>query len=329
MTLTIQETHDHKAKRLFDLTHRLIDASEKRSMHPTSDHPWEIAVGKPWLKKKERISIYGTPYWDLATEEEKRLLSIEEVVTWWSGFIAFEQLVSEYYMRVINTGKFRDLPHVEAYMRHFVKEEIVHTIVFKKAIAYFGSEAYELPNEFLRSFYDDNAMSGPYPLMAVYLTMLVEWMADLYQHLDTDADYIHPLGKAVVLEHWKEEMRHIKWGQNMIVGLAHTDPEFQQAIREFTPVYLRQFVDQGITNIDCFERIGFRDPAFQDKEKLAEAVLYNDHRRSLNSEVTQPMMAYFVSSEIYDPQYRQFWEQNGFAEDIDHIMNKEPQDEEA
>jgi hypothetical protein len=324
--------NDRKAQRLFSLTHRLIDASEKRSMHPNADHPWALEVGeKPWLKKKERISIYGTPYWDLASEEEKRLLSIEEVVTWWSGFIAFEQLVSEYYMRVINTGKFHDLPHVEDYMRHFVKEEIVHTIVFKKAIAYFGSEVYELPNEFLRSFYDDNTMSGPYPLMAVYLTMLVEWMADLYQHLDVDADadYIHPLGKAVVLEHWKEEMRHIKWGQNMIVGLAHTDPEFLQAIREFTPIYLRQFVDQGITNIDCFDRIGFQHPAFQDKEKLTEAVLNNEHRRRLNYEVTQPMMAYFVSSGIYDPEYRVFWEQNGFAEDIDNILNKELQSEEA
>jgi len=323
------ETNNRKAKRLFNLTHRLIDASEKRSMHPTADHPWDLAVTKPCLKKIERISIYGTPYWDLATEEEKRVLGIEEVVTWWSGFISFEQLVSEYYMRAINTGKFSDLPHVESYMRHFVKEEIVHTIVFKKAIAYYGSEPYALPDEMLRSFYDDNAMSGPYPLMAVYLTMLIEWMADLYQHLDVDADYVHPLAKAVVHEHWKEEMRHIKWGQNMIVCLADTDPEFQQAIREFTPLYLRQFVDQGITNIDCFHRIGFSHPAFLDKEALTEAVLYNEHRQRLNSEVTQPMMAYFVSSGIYDPQYRHFWEQHGFAGDIDHILSKEPLYEEA
>lgn len=290
-------------------------------MTTLAHHPWDMEVGTPWIRKKERISIYGTPYWDLATEDEKRRLALEETVTWWSGFIGLEQLVVEYYMRVVNHGTFARLPHIEEYMKHFIKEELIHTLVFQKAITYFGSEVYAMP-EFMRSFYDDNAGTGEYPLMAVYMTMLIEWVADLYQQLDVDADYIHPLATAVVREHWKEEVRHIKWGQNMIIGLADTDPEFQQGIREFTPIYMRQLVDQGVTNIDCFNRVGMSHPAFQDHEKLLETVLYSEHRKRLNVELCVPMVRYFVAAGIYDEAYHDLWLEQGFGEELDIVLNK-------
>lgn len=317
-----QQQNEQKQQRLFSLTRRLIEASEKGGMTTLAHHPWDIPVGDmPMLRKRERISIYGTPYWDLATEKEKQLLAREELVTWWSGFIGLEQLVIEYYMRVINKGTFAKLPHIEDYMKHFIKEELVHTMVFKKAVAYFGSEVYPMP-EFMRSFYDDNAGSGEYPLMSVYMTLLLEWMADLYQQLDVDADYVHPLAKAVVKEHWKEEMRHIKWGQNMVLGLAHTDPEFQTAVREFTPIYMRQLVDQGVTNIDCFNRVGMSHPAFQDHEALLDAVLYSEHRKQLNVELCLPMMRYFVTTGIYHPDYHDLWIDQGFGVELDMVLNK-------
>jgi hypothetical protein len=309
-------------KGLANVTKRLIAASEKRSMSTSKDHPWDDAVTlNPVLRKRERVSIYGTPYWDLASENERERLSKEEVVTWWSGFIHFEGLVSEYYMRVINNGGFRNLPYVEEYMKHFVKEEIVHTIVFDKAIRYFGSELYQAP-EFMRTFYDDNAGTGEYPLMAVYLTMVIEWLADLYQRLDVDADYVHPLAKAVVREHWKEETRHIKWGQSMIMSLANADPEFQLHAREMTPVYLRQLIDQGVTNTECFERIGIKHEAFQDHEKLLEAVLYSPHRKRLNDDLAIPLIRYFVAAGLYDDKYRDLWESQGFGEVVNRVLRE-------
>ncbi|MBV8270846.1 MAG: diiron oxygenase [Cupriavidus sp.] len=308
-----------KVQRMLKVTERLIDASEQRQMHLLHDHPWDAPVDKPFLMKRERISIYGTPYWDLASEEEIRRLSIEEIVTWWSGFVGLEQLVSEYYMRLVNLRKFRTLPRLETYLKHFVKEEIVHTLVFLKAMDYYGSEMYEVP-EFVRSLFDDNASTGEYPLMAVYLTMMVEWLADIQQHLDTDADYVHVLAKSVVHAHWREEMRHIKFGQNVILALADTDQDFIDKARQFTPVFLRQVVDQGVTNIECFDRVGFKHPAFADKEALLEAVIGSPHRQALNRELVRPMMRYFVTSGIYVPQYHALWAEQGFEADIQEAL---------
>lgn len=299
--------------RLNSVTERLISSSEKRSMSTLNDHPWEIPVGEaPILRKTERLSIYATEYWDRTTDEERLRLSQEEMASWWSAFIHLESLVVEYYMKELNGGAFDDLPIVRDYMKHFVKEEIVHTLVFGKALDYFGIEVYPMP-DFLHSFYDDNAGTGKYPLMAVYLTMIIEWIADEYQRLDADAEYVHPMAKAVVQAHWREEMRHIKWGQQMIKSLVDTDDEFKEHARQLTPVYVRQLIDQGVTNVDCFDRIEFADPVFKDREALLDTVINSEHRRQLNEEMMKPLIHYFVTSGIYDQKYREIWEMNGFG----------------
>lgn len=309
-------------QRLNQVTERLIASSEKKSMSTLYSHPWDEPVTEaPYLRRKERISIYGTPYWEKATEEEIQRLSVEEMVTWWAAFVHLESLVVEYYMRELNNDAFDDLPIVRDYMKHFIKEELVHTLVFKKAIDYFGNTLYAMP-PFLRSFYDDNAGTGRYPLMAVYLTMVIEWIADQYQRLDVEADYVHPMAKAVVQEHWREEMRHIKWGQQMVQSLISTDDEFRRHAQELTPVYVRQLIDQGITNVECFDRIGFADPAFQDHEALLDAVLYSEHRQQLNSELIRPLLHYFIQADIYHPDYHDIWVSQGFEADLLPLLKK-------
>lgn len=314
---------DKKIKRLNAVTERLIGSSEKRSMSTLNDHPWEMPVGdSPILRKTERISIFGTDYWEKTTEEERVRLSQEEMVSWWSAFIHLESLVVEYYMKELNGGAFDDLPIVRDYMKHFIKEELVHTLVFGKALDYFNIDIYPMP-DFLRSFYDDNAGTGKYPLMAVYLTMIIEWIADEYQRLDADAEYVHPMARAVVQAHWREEMRHIKWGQQMIKSLIDTDDEFKLHAQQLTPIYVRQLIDQGVTNVDCFERAELSHPDFDDKEALLDAVLESPHRQKLNDEMMKPIVHYFVSSGIYNPDFHDIWAMQGFGHLIDSITNKD------
>lgn len=317
-----EEEHNTKISKLTKLTERLIKTSEKNSMSTLHDHPWEVELTESvYLRNMERISIYGTPYWDKASEEERRLLGFEEMITWWSGFIHLESLVVEAYQAELNKGCFSPYPEIRQYMRHFIKEELIHTIVFEKGINYFGGKVYPM-TDFLGSFFHDHTGNGKDPLLAVFLTMMIEWVADEYQRLDTSDDYIHPMAKTIVQAHWKEEMRHIKWGQNMIKNLIHTDPEFKENVQQLTAIYLRQQIDQGVTNIECFERVKFKDPAFEDKEALIEAVLYSEHRQKLNSQLVEPLLYYYVNSGVYDEKYHDVWEGQGFGEDIMNIINK-------
>lgn len=316
-----EEDSQSKVERLIEVTKRLTSASEKQSMSTLRDHPWDLEITEPvHLRNEERISIYGTPYWDLATEDERRRLGFEELISWWSAFVHLESLVVEGYQAELNNGAFSSMPEVREYMRHFIKEELVHTIVFDKGIRYFGGEIYEAP-EFLGSLFRDLG-NGKDPLLSVFIVMMIEWVADEYQRLDTSADYIHPMAKTIVRTHWKEEMRHIKWGQNMIKNLIHTDDEFRINAQQLTPIFLRQQIDQGVTNVDCFDRVNIAHPAFEDKEALLDAVLYSDHRKKLNSQITAPLLNYYINSGIYTAEYHDLWVAQGFSDDLELILNR-------
>ena len=304
------------SSRLIRLSKKLSYASSLRQMSIVGDHPWEEPQSEQlWLRAPEKLSLYGTPYLKLASEAELRQLSRLELGSWWHGFIVFERLVTEYYMRLINKGVFAQFPEVVDYMHHFCREELNHCLVFEKAMRHFGVPMFEVPDA-MTDFYVDNGESGKYPLVSVYLTLVIEWIADLYQRMDVDGKGISPLATAVVREHTREEARHIAWAQEMIRSLAHEVPEFLESARQYTPVFVRQFVDAGVCNVECFQRVEFKHPAFQDTETLIREVIDNPHRRQLNRGLLSPVMRFFVEAGIYDDAYADLWESANFGDDI-------------
>lgn len=309
--------------KLTALSQQLTAASESRQMSVVSSHPWhEVPGPTTWLRARNKLSIYGTPYYRLATESELQRLSVLELGTWWNGFIVFERLVTEYYMRLINKNQFASLPAVGRYMHHFCREELTHALVFEKAMSHFGVEPFAVP-EGMTDFYIDSSASGEYPLMNVYLTLVIEWIADLYQRTDVDAQHVSPLAQAVVREHTREEARHIAWAQQMIMSLTSEVPGFLENARQFTPPFCRQFLNGGVTNVDCYERVGFADPAFRDVESLLECVLDSEHRRSVHQALMRPLHRFFVQAGIYDKKYHDLWEDAGFGPDVRQALARQ------
>lgn len=305
---------DQELKEVVD---RLNRASVSRQMHLEDDHPWDEEVtNTTWLRKREALSIYGTHYYELATEEERRQLSIQELGTWWQAFMVLEKILTEYYMRLINNGAFQARPEIVDYMLHFSREEITHSMIFHKAMDHFQIELFEVP-EFLKDFYVDNCEEGKTPLMSIYLTMLLEMVADYYQRFDVDGPEVSPLAKAIIKEHTREEARHIEWAKNMIFRLAQEDPGFLEQAQQYTPPFMRQLLDQGVTNVDCFTRVNFAHPAFQDIEAVLETVLYNDHRRKIHQEIAKHTIRFLVQAGIYDEKYHELWEAQDLAEDVE------------
>lgn len=302
---------------LLKVTERLKKASVNRQMHLENDHPWdELVTDKTWLRRREALSIYGTPYYKLATEDELRRLSFHELGTWWQAFMLLEQILTEYYMRLINNGAFQDRPELIDYMLHFSREEITHSMVFFKAMNHFGIPLFDVP-DFLKDFYVDNCEEGSSPLMSIYLTMLIEWVADEYQIFDVDGPEVSPLAKAVVKEHRREEARHIEWAKNMIYRLAQEDQSFLDQAQQYTPPFMRQLLDQGVTNVDCFRRVGFANKAFEDIDTLLETVLYNDYRKKIHQNMTKHIIRFLIESGIYDEKYHELWQAADLEEDIE------------
>jgi hypothetical protein len=314
--LVLSESADKFIKRLSKL-------SEKKQMNLTDSHPWDEPYDEnAWLKKRENLSIYGTKFYDLATEEERIRLAKLETGGWWASFIALENLVTEYYMKLINHQSLAQFPSVVEYMMHFCKEEIVHSMVFRKAMEHYKIEPLEV-SEFIKDFYQDNASMEEFPLKAIYLTIIIEWFAENNAMLDLQNDFVAPLAAAVAFEHNKEETRHIAWGKRMVTELCHQVPGFMDEAREFTPGFLRGLVDTIFGNMDVLARANFSHPAFQDIEDYFETVLFSDNKKRIDKEIMTPIFEFFVEIGIYHPDYRSYWEESRFEEIIDSILEQQ------
>ncbi|PWN70233.1 hypothetical protein C1631_009605 [Chryseobacterium phosphatilyticum] len=337
--------YDLKKKKLSSkfsiLLEKLNKASEKKQMSLLLDHPWDEPVEGAWLKKRENIAIYGTPYYDLASEEERRLLSVYETGAWWYTFIVFENLVSEYYMKIVNHGTLKRFPDVVTYMHHFCKEEIVHAMVFRKAMTHFKITPFPIPLN-LREIYSHNAAMSEFPLKAIYLTILIEWLAENNAMEDCNDKGISVLSRAVAVEHHKEEARHIEWGKNMIREFIDVVPDFLQEAQQITAPMIRSMLDMAVSSVVVYSRVGFENKAFRNYKDLIPTVLNSDNRKKINSRIVAPMMRYFVELGICDPQNTEnmkVWEEHGFGQDaidaleyfkkktatdtdIDNVMNK-------
>ncbi|GEN68635.1 diiron oxygenase [Chryseobacterium rhizosphaerae] len=305
--------------RFSDLLEKLNKASEKKQMSLLLDHPWDEPIDNVWLKKRENISIYGTPYYDLASEEERRLLSVYETGAWWYTFIVFENLVSEYYMKIVNHGSLKRFPEVVKYIHHFCKEEIVHAMVFRKAMNYFNIAPFPVPLN-LREIYSHNASMSEFPLKAIYLTILIEWLAENNAMEDCNSKEISKLSRAVAVEHHKEEARHIEWGKNMIREFIDVVPDFLNEAREITAPMLRSMLDMSISSIMVYARVGFKDKAFKNYKELIPTVLNTENRKKINSKIMAPMMRYFVEIGICTHENIEVWKANGFEKDVEDAV---------
>lgn len=296
---------------------KLASASERRQMSMISDHAWNSPkLERCWLRRKENLSIYGTEYFDLATEDELYKLSRLELATWWQGFMIFERLVTEYYMGLVNQSVFASRPEIEEYLHHFCREEVNHAMVFAKAMDWYNVPLFEVP-EFLTDFYNDTSYSGKYPLMTIYLTLVMEWIADRYQKNDVASDDIDPLAKSVVREHAREEARHIDWAKYMVLNLATEVPEFEAEVKQFTAPFCRQFLQQGVTNIEAYERVDFKHPRLREHEEVLAAVIDSENTQRIHREIMEPLLDYFVKAGIYDVEFHESWVSAGFEKEIE------------
>lgn len=306
-----------------DKLNKLNHASEKHQMNLVTTHPWDEKYdSKVLMKKTENISIYGTRYWDLATEDEKLRLAKQETGVLWNTFIVFENLVTEYYLKIINHESLLEFPDIIEYMHHFCKEEIVHAMVFRKAMKHFEIEPFPVAQN-LKDFYMDNASMAEFPLKAIYMTIMIEWFAENTAVGDMRANDLSPLAKAIAIEHHKEEARHIEWGKQMVKEFAERIPEFLPEAREYTPFWMRTLLDMSTCNPETYERVGFKHPDFEDREAIFEAAIFSERRSEINNEIMKPILKFCMEVGLYDDDVKELWVSCRFGDLIAEVENEQ------
>lgn len=261
----------------------LVSTSNRSSLEVDIALPWANGIDKAVLPKRAEHSwIYGTRYWDMLTDEQKHELLWLENGRDVTAFIKLERYLPILYVGYIL--KYRDeLPkEIYDYLLIFSKEEIVHTMMFKRYMKLAQLPMIMDPESPFKAFL---AVVGDMkPVFGIFFTLVLEWAAELNAVHLSQYEGCEPLTKRMFREHHVEEVRHIAFGKRIVEDFFEQgDPEEVARIREqFKPIV------QGVYDEITFNRMmedftSFKFPVSKDDKEAIQEIRTSEHNRKLNA----------------------------------------------
>jgi hypothetical protein len=277
-----------------DNIRKLVQASHRSFMDVDGVLPWSDGIDQSKSPKAARTSwVYGTPVWDKLTEGQRHELLWKETARDVSMFIWLEQTLPPLYVGYVNTYPHGLSPEIYEYLMIFSKEEIVHTLMFRRYMAIARLPLFTPP-------------SGPYtallsklpvlhPAIGILWTLTLEWAAELVAMSGTQEPEVEALTRKMFHEHHVEEVRHITFGRRIIENFFNTASHAEQAaVREqFKPV-LENLIDMLTFNPEIASHLSFPFPADLTDPDVVSTIRRSDNNRALNELRFKPQRDWFI-----------------------------------
>jgi hypothetical protein len=203
----------------------LINASHRNLLFLDKVVDWEMGIdfSKP-PKVAESSWIYGTPYWDALTPEQRNEVLWLETGRDVSYFIWLEQTLPELYVGYVNKYHGALTDDVREYMMVFSREEIVHTLMFRRYLDAANLRLWSHPENIPNYSRFEQQLAGKHPVYGICWNLLIEWFAELNSIFQTQTDGIDPLTRTMFREHHTEELRHIAFAKTVCENYFDTAP---------------------------------------------------------------------------------------------------------
>lgn len=273
---------------------KLVQASHRSFMDVDGVLPWQDGIDQTLPPKAENTSwIYGTTYWDSLSEAQRRELLWKETARDVSMFIWLEQTIPPLYVGYVNTYRDRLSPEIYEYLMIFSKEEIVHTLMFRRYMKLAGLELFAPP-------------SGPYtallerlpvlhPAIGILWTLTIEWAAELVSMFGSQGEGVEPLTRSMFHAHHLEEIRHITFGRRVIESFfSSASSADQEVVREqFRPV-LNNLIDLLTFNPEISAHVSFQLPVDVHDQDAIRAIRKSPNNLILNASRFKEQRDWFV-----------------------------------
>lgn len=262
----------------------LIDASHRKLLKLNEVVDWSAGVDKKQLPKLEETAwLYGTPYWDAMTAEQRLECLWLETARDVSYFIWLEQALPQLYVGYVN--KYNDVlsPDVREYLMIFSREEIVHTLMFRRYLKVADLEMWSNPETIPQFSTFEQQLPNRHPVYGIIWNLLIEWFAELNSIYQTQHDSIEPLTRKMFREHHMEEVRHIAFAKHIAENFFETAPaaEVEEMCGFFRMGY--QFLVDEYTFMPEIARFASFDfPIKADDQDAIKAIRNSEHNRALN-----------------------------------------------
>jgi P-aminobenzoate N-oxygenase AurF len=276
----------------------LINASHRSYIDLNSYLPWQDGINKKMVPKPANQSwLYGTPYYDELTEEQRLETLWLENARDVSMFIHFEHFLPPLYAGYCNSYG-RDLdPLVYEYLLLFSREELTHIMSFQRY-----REVAELPlfappggwNPFTKS------LSTMRPEIGICLTLLVEWLAELGAMHAVRSTEVEPLTRKLFREHHVEETRHLAFGKSIAeVFLQRCSAEEADQVKQLLRGFMRGYLPAYTYNPEIARFTSFRFPVQPDDEQAISTVRNSTHNQQLNNERFKELIAWCTAQGVW------------------------------
>ncbi len=283
--LTIAESRVEKVRKLSQTSHQ-------RTMDHATVLPWDQDVDLSLFPKDpEHIWIKGTPYFDALTAEQQRELAWIETARDISMFIWLEQTLPPLYMGYITKFHDRISPELQEYLMVFSKEEIVHTLTFKRFMDKAGLKMFAPPAG-LYELLTETLPKMP-PAVGVLFTLLMEWVAELSAMHTSQGEAVEPMTRTMFREHHFDEARHIAFGRWISESFFdNASEEEAEQVRAMSRRIFPSLIDMFTYNPEVALHTSFAFPIQPDEMDKIEQVWRSEHNARLNAKRFAEMYAW-------------------------------------
>ncbi|MCU1246371.1 MAG: hypothetical protein JWN02_2281 [Acidobacteria bacterium] len=279
----------------------LIDKSHSSYMDLNTVVDWEKGIDRSIRPKKSEHSwVYGTPYWDALSEEQRLELLWVENAQIASGFIWLEEGLSPLFIRLLHKHRDHMPQPIYDYMMIFCKEEIVHTQMFRRYLTQAGLPLYQRPE--IMQFIEE--LVNMHPVAGVLCTYLTEGIAEEAAMRQCAAD-VDPLTARMYMEHHREEVRHLAFGRWICeFFFEKASPETRGKLGYLVRSYMSTVVPQFTYNPEISKYLSFDlgiDP--QDAEAVAR-IRKSPNNERINGERYGPMLQWVKKLGLAPAEYQ-------------------------
>lgn len=282
---------------------RLIGGSVRRSYEPEVAIDWDAPLvdGKYFLPR-EVISLYGTPYWEELTEEQRITLSREELANVLSVGLWFENILNRaLLLQLLREDPAGPFAH---YVLTEMGDECRHMTMFGKVIGRVGARPYRMGrrDRFL-------AAALPHVLRGSLLwvgALIGEEIFDAQQRRIMDDPDLQPIVAQLMRIHVTEEARHIRFAREGVVHRMQDASRLERFLVGNLAGLGGPVLKRALTNPGIYHRAGL------DVGRAVREVRENPQHNEMAIIGFAPLAAFLEENRLMGRLGRHLWRRNGF-----------------
>lgn len=258
---------------------------------------WTLGVDRSRPSKlPEHCWLYGTPFYEQLTPEQVNELLWLEMARDVTMFLTLERALPGLYTGYVNRYEGRLSEEIYEYLLIFSREEITHTLMFKRYQRMAELPSYSL-EQILVIFSEQ--LPSMAPVAGILMTLLIEWLAELGAMHTTQHDIVDPLTRKFFHRHHIDEARHIAFARWIVESQFDIMPKEEvDAIREIARQQFRRLVMAYTYNDEIRSFTSFPYPVAAGDVDQMRKVRFSAHNLELNEKRFAPMIAWLKKIEI-------------------------------